>query len=291
MLAGALLTGVCFAQSSTESQTSGSASQSGSVSADKSSMQAGSQTSANASEQAAASKKAGSQSSEATASNQLAAASTVHATLAKPVDARKSKPGDAVVAKTTEDMKSEGHVVIPKGSKILGHVTEVKARAKGQSESAIGIAFDRAMLKDGHEMPFTATIQAIAASEANASAAAMGDDVMAGGSGTASGQAGSRAGGGMVNGAVRPVGAAAGTLVNTAGSAANNAGATVNGAASSTLGTSSRLSASSHGAIGLQGLSLNAQAANSTQGSVISSNSQNVHLDSGTQLILRVNSQ
>ena len=31
----------------------------------------------------------------------------------------------------------------------MGHVTEAKARAKGQSDSAVGLAFDHAVLKDG----------------------------------------------------------------------------------------------------------------------------------------------
>jgi len=262
MLAAALLTGISLAQSSAESQTSGSASQSTSASADKSGAQA-------------------------TAANQMAAGSTIQATLAKPVDARKNKAGDEVVAKTTEDVKSNGQVVVPKGSKIIGHVTEVKARGKGESDSAVGIAFDRATLKDGREMPLSASIQAIARSEQNASAAMMGDEgAMAGGSagGMSSGRTG--ASGGMIGGATRTAGAATGTVTNTVGSAA---GGTVNGAGSAA--SMARISSNSQGVIGLKGLSLNAEAANSTQGSVISSNSQNVHLDSGTRLVLRVSSQ
>jgi hypothetical protein len=37
---------------------------------------------------------------------------------------------------------------------------------------------------------------------------------------------------------------------------------------------------------GLEGLNLNTAAANSTQGSLITSTGKNVHLDSGTQLLL-----
>ena len=265
MLAVALLTGISLAQGSAESQTSGSASQSTSASADKSGAQA-------------------------TAANQVAAGSTIQATLAKPVDARKNKAGDEVVAKTTEDVKSNGQVVIPKGSKIIGHVTEVKARGKGESDSTIGIAFDRATMKDGREMPLSATIQAIARSEENASAATMGDQSsMAGPSagGMSSGRGGAT--GGVMGGTARTVGAATGTVANTTNTVGNAAGGTVSGAGSAA--SMARISSNSQGVIGLKGLSLNAESANSTQGSVISSNSQNVHLDSGTQLVLRVNNK
>ena len=47
------------------------------------------------------------------------------------------------------------------------------------------------------------------------------------------------------------------------------------------------LSGSTHGVVGLSGSSLSSSA----QGSVVSSTSQNVHLDSGTQMLLLVNKQ
>ena len=70
------------------------------------------------------------------------------------------------------------------------------------------------------------------------------------------------------------IGLLAGTL--------NGAASVPNGAASSTL------SSTSHGVSGLNGLSLSTAAQNSTEGSVISSASKNVHLDSGTEMILQV---
>ncbi|PYU03506.1 MAG: hypothetical protein DMG33_16595 [Acidobacteria bacterium] len=42
----------------------------------------------------------------------------------------------------------------------------------------------------------------------------------------------------------------------------------------------------SRGVFGLNGLNLNTAASNSTQGSLITSTGKNVHLDSGTQLLL-----
>jgi len=55
--------------------------------------------------------------------------STLRAERIKPVDARKNKPGDEVLAKVIHDVKVNGGVVIPIGSRLVGHVTEVRARS------------------------------------------------------------------------------------------------------------------------------------------------------------------
>jgi type IV secretory pathway VirB10-like protein len=91
----------------------------------------------------------------------LPAGTTLQAELTKPVDARKSNPGDRVLAKVTHGVKVNGSVVIPKGSRLVGHVTEVKARSKDQATSYVGIAFDRAVSKNGTEMSLALGIQAI----------------------------------------------------------------------------------------------------------------------------------
>jgi hypothetical protein len=213
----------------------------------------------------------------------LAAGSTIHATLAKPVDARHSKPGDQVMAKTTENVKSEGQVVLPKGSKIVGHVTEAKAFSKGQSESAVGIAFDYAVLKDGREVPLAASIQAIASPQAS-SPADPGDNSMLEAGSTGTRAAVGNPAGGALAGSGRAVGTSGGTLVNTSSAVGSVRSGTLQGASSA----SGALSSSSHGAIGLTGISLDSAANSSTRGSRISSPSQNVHLDAGTQMILEV---
>lgn len=285
----ALFSGVSLAQTAAQAQASGSASESSSVSANQSGAQVQSQTGAQAASQGALSTGEGNNSAQASSASQLASGSTIHAQLEKPVDARKCKPGDEVVAKTTQNVKSNGETVLPKGSKIIGHVTEAKARAKGQSESALGIAFDHAVLKDGREVPLAASIQAISSSQASSSAD-LGNDSLGNGSAMAgkstSGMAsgGASPAGGVLGGSGRAVGTTGGVLTNTAGSLGGSATGAVGGAASA----SGALTSSSHGVVGLKGLSLDSAAANSTQGSVISSTTQNVHLDSGTQMILQV---
>jgi hypothetical protein len=285
-----LLAGMCWAQSSAGAQASTSASQNTQVSADKSGAQATSTTDTNASQAATASGKSG----EVSAANQLAAGSTVQAELTKPVDVRKNKPGDEVVAKTTQDVKSDGHVVIPKGSKIVGRVTQAQARAKGQEESQLGMAFDHAVLKDGTQVPAAFTIQAIGRSESEAAAAtaAETDGMMAGGGAggmtSAGGGAGMQGRGGLggvtstAGGVVNSTGSVAGGAVNTAG----GAGAGVTGGAT---GVTGNLGATSQGVVGLPGMTLSSATSNMAGvGSVISSKESNVRLDSGTRMILGV---
>src|SRR6476659_3448343 len=84
------------------------------------------QAGAQASGKGAASSSASAQEGQNSAS--LSSGTAMNAALSQPIDAKKNKPGDAVTARTTEATKSEGKVVIPKGSKLVGHVTEAKAR-------------------------------------------------------------------------------------------------------------------------------------------------------------------
>ena len=80
----------------------------------------------------------------------IAAGSVIPVQLTKTVDAKKAKTGDEVVAKVTQDMKTQsGDVLVPKDTTVIGHVTEAQARNKEQKESQLAIAFDRAMGK-GH---------------------------------------------------------------------------------------------------------------------------------------------
>jgi hypothetical protein len=225
-------------------------------------------------------------SSAGSAGAAVAQGTTIQAVLAKPVDSRKSKVGDEVVAKATQDVKSDGQVVVPKGTRLLGHVTEARAKVKGESDSALGIAFDKAVLKDGRELPLPLGIQALAVTQARASAAMEGDNMM----GSPGMSTGGHASGGLLGGATAPVGAVAGTATNTLGSAGSTAGGAVHGATQGMTAEGS-LTSSAHGVVGLPGMSLNGQASSSTLGSVITSQGQNVHLDSGTQMVLRVNAQ
>ena len=235
------------------------------------------------------------------AQGSLAAGTAVKAELDKSLDSKKLKVGDSVTARTTESVKEDGKVVLPKGTKLLGHVTRASARSKGDSDSTLALEFDSAQLKGGHEMAVQLNLHAMAA-PADVTPIG-GDDLQAMGNTGASGSAGgmNRGGagapvGGAVSGAAsttaRTTGGIAGaadstvnSTTNAAGGAAEAAGATSQGAVGG-VNASGQLNANSRGVFGLNGLSLNADASNSAQGSVIASSGKSVRLDSGTRLLL-----
>ena len=283
ILAGALF-GYC-ASAGAQSQASSSTSSNTSVQADKSGTQVSNSNAASGS------------ASAGNNSASLASGTAINAELSQPVDAKKNKPGDVVTAKTTSATKSNGNVVIPKGTKLVGHIREAKPRAKGESESAVGIVFDKAVMKNGQEIPLNVALQAVAASQTAASSSVAQDDLYAGGGAVSGAGAGGRgSGGGVLGGARSTAGATAGSVANTAGnvgggavnSTANVAG-TATGAARGAVGglnAAGELTSNSQGVFGLEGLNLNSATSSSTQGSLITSSSKNVHLDSGTKLLL-----
>jgi hypothetical protein len=235
----------------------------------------------------------------------------MQAALTHPVDCKKNKPGDTVTATNTEAVTSNGQVVIPKGSKLVGHVTEAqqhekKGKNKEGRDSALGIAWDKAVLKNAQEVPLNASIQALASAQGQASSTIndadmpIGGSAMASGSGSGRGALGGVGGvgstaGGAVAAATRPVGAvgstagavtlttssAVGSTANVAGSATGTAAGTVGG-----LNAAGQFVSNSRGVFGLNGLSLTSAISNSTEGSLITSSTQNVHLDSGTRMLL-----
>jgi hypothetical protein len=226
-------------------------------------------------------------------SGALASGTNLQAELTKPVDAKKAKPGDQVTAKLTQDVKANGHVVLHKGSKLMGHVTEAQARSKGQAESKLGIVFDKAQLKGGEEASINAVIQALApparatalagADETGSLSAPMGGGAPAGGGGGLVG--------GVTRGAGSTLGSATGSVSNVGGGAVAGVNSTVNSAAGTAAGglnAQGALMSTSRGVVGLQGLTLNSASAAGAQTSVISSTTQNVKLESGTQMILQV---
>jgi hypothetical protein len=269
--------------------------QAGAQSSGQASVEAG-KTQAQATGNASGSTSASAQNGQANAS--LASGTAFNAALSAPIDSKKCKPGDPVNAHSTEAVKSEGKTVIPKGSKLVGHVTQASARAKGESESSLGIVFDKAILKNGQEIPLNAGIQAIASAQSGASAAGADVDSM-GGIGASAAGSGAAGGRSALGGVTSTAGGAVGTVTNTAANAGGIAGGAVNSAANAGgsiagaskgavggLNAAGQLTSSSQGVFGLNGLNLNAAASNATEGSVITSAGKNVHLDSGTRMLL-----
>jgi len=285
----AIAVGTLFCISAAAQPQSGA--QAGAQSSTQTSVQAG-QTQAQASGNTSASAQNG------PANGSLAGGTAINAELSSPIDSKKCKPGDPVNAHSTEAVKSEGKTVIPKGAKLVGHVTQASARVKGESESSLGIVFDKAILKNGQEIPLNAGIQALASGQSSASAAGSDVDTMGsmGGSAAGSGMAGGRGAlGGVTSTAGGAVGAVTNTAANVGGTAggavnsASNAGGSIAGASKGAVGglnTAGQLTSNSQGVFGLNGLNLSTAASNATQGSVITSAGKNVHLESGTRMLL-----
>lgn len=78
------------------------------------------------------------------------------------INTKKAKPGEAVVVKTTEKAAMANGVVIPKGSKILGHVTDVQAHTKQNPNAKVTLQFDKAQLKGGQTVPIKSVIESVA---------------------------------------------------------------------------------------------------------------------------------
>jgi hypothetical protein len=224
-----------------------------------------------------------------------AGSSEMSATLSKPVDARKAKPGDSVTATSDKDAKSADGTSIKRGSKLVGHVTKSRPLDKSASGGAdtsagstLGIVFDKAVLKDGREVPLNATIQAISTAESDASRVSEMDDVGTSLAGARSGS-GRAASGGLAGGIG---GSVAGGVVGGVSHGMNGA---VGGVATGTLhsagavggpSSSGVLNSGSKGVFGIQGLDIVSSAAGSAEGSVITSSTRNVRLDGGTKMLL-----
>jgi hypothetical protein len=158
------------------------------------------------------------------------------------------------------------------------------------------------ILKRGRELPLHAGIQALAASSASAVASAIANemeaDAMASGGGSAYGNS-SASRPGMVGGVGSTAGATAGTVTNAAASVPESA-TSAGGSTAGSVGhgrTRHGLRPSyvqrpahcqQHRGNWHARIALSSQAAH---GSVIASYNQSVHLEGGTQIVLRVSSQ
>ena len=217
------------------------------------------------------------------------------AQLENTLDARHAKAGDRVVMKTTQAVRQNGEVVVPKGSRLIGHVTDVQQRTRNDNESVIGIAFDR--LQNGSmSMPIAATIvsitQARARTQSSASDDMFGSQTMTSSSSRSSTSAGSGTrggGGGLLGGVGNTVGGVVNTTTSTAGNVAG--GATT--AVGSTVGATTNATANTTGNLGgtLRGLQITQSSnASAEGGSTLSLTGGNLRLESGTTFNLSISS-
>ncbi len=222
--------------------------------------------------------------------NTLAADTTFLATLSRPVDTKKAKEGDQVTARIGQDVLAQGETIIPRGSRLFGHVTVAKPRSKGENQSELGIAWDRVTLKDGRELPLHAVLQAVAppvhlvpmpapiagGAQQGGMAGTMGNPGTSPGDVSASPRAGAPG---------AETGSQPGDEMGQLGSISNPAGT---GANPTVNRSGPVLMSRNSGVQGMPGVTLISEG---TRGSLLTDTQGNLKLETGTQIVLRVTNQ
>ncbi len=224
--------------------------------------------------------------------------------LSKTLKANKLKPGDKISARVSQDVISHGKVIVPEETELIGHVTEVRVRDGENSESRLGIVFDKILLKHFHDINVQAVVQSVAApvvrrsrvdepsqmlppslsgagprgsssmgpaSNSNASRAQINTNTPAASQSSANGSP-------VYTTPLTVKQSPSANAASGASAAELNAGA---GGSSLSVGTP-------QGVIGIKGLSLSSAPSADTPGPVIVSNTGNVKLEYGTQILLHV---
>jgi hypothetical protein len=213
--------------------------------------------------------------------------------LQSTLDVKKANVGDEVVLKTTKNIKENGRTIVPKGSKLIGRITEVQQGAKGNSTSQLGVIFDRLQTKD-----FTSEISATIVSITNlTSGARLGDtadaDLFGSSSTSASASGSSRAGGGLLGGTgglLNGTSSTLGSVTNTVGSTVNTGVQTVGNVAASTGQTVSSGTGSVFRTV--NGIQVSNSASGSAQASsTLSAPGKNLRIEKGAAIQLQLSSE
>jgi hypothetical protein len=177
---------------------------------------------------------------------------------------------------------SDGELVVAKDTKVIGHVTAAQARTKEQKESQVGITFDHAIMKDGNDVALPMSIQAVVGPE-NPNAGSSGGE-----GGGQSSPAAANNGGTQSNGNMRSGSMGSGAPAQAPAASAGGGEEPQTNTQATKRPPREPITGRTQGVVGIPDLKL-AMAGGGTQGSVLSSEKNNVKLDGGTLLLLRVN--
>ena len=159
---------------------------------------------------------------------------SVNGELQGNVDSKTAKVGDRVVLKTTAKVQTSDGSIIPKGSRLVGRVTDVQAHNGDRAVAQLGIAFDHAELKNSQSIAIHSIIRTVRPSPGVMAMDTMSSDDTMGAPMGGGGMSGGRMGGGGAQPLVGaqpiaggrgsgPLGTGSGPL-GSAGSATNEAG-------------------------------------------------------------------
>jgi hypothetical protein len=161
----------------------------------------------------------------------LESGTNIEAQLETALDVKKSKSGDRVVLKTTKAVRQNNRVVIEKGARLIGRVTEVQQKTRQNQVSRLSVVFEKIEVIN-LSAPVSATIIAFtqATTNANVGVSSMNSDVSGSTSSSASVSSSSGSGGGLLGGVGNTVGGAVNTTTQTVSGVTGTAGQTVGGA-------------------------------------------------------------
>jgi hypothetical protein len=87
--------------------------------------------------------------------------SSVTGELEGKLNSATAKVGDRVVLKTTDKVVTADGTMIPRGTRLVGHITQVQARDATHSFAQLAIAFDHAELKNGQSIAIFTLIRGV----------------------------------------------------------------------------------------------------------------------------------
>lgn len=200
--------------------------------------------------------------------------------LQSTVDVKKSRVGDEVVLKTTKSVKQNGQTMVPKGSRLIGRITDVQQKSKSNGASRLGMIFDRI---EGRNLaaPISASIVSITNASASSRLGDSADADIFGSSSTSArasgGSSSSGGGGGLLGGVTNTVGGVLNTTTQTVGGITNTAGQTAGNTAGS-LGQT------------INGIQISSSVNGSVQsGTTLSAANRNIRLEKGVMIGLQLN--
>jgi hypothetical protein len=116
--------------------------------------------------------------------------SSVNGELEGKLNSATAKVSDRVVLKTTEKVQTADGTVIPRGTRLLGHITQVQARDATHRFAQLAIAFDHAELKNGQSIAVFTLIRGVKPSPGVMGLNSMNSDAPMGGMGDSTNGAG-----------------------------------------------------------------------------------------------------
>jgi hypothetical protein len=121
--------------------------------------------------------------------------------LTKRIDTKGAKVGDGVEARVVAQSKLPDGTDLPRGTKFVGKVTDVKAKSKEDKNSHLAFSLDRAVTKDGKEIPVQAIVVSVTAPTSPSAPSAMSSPAPSsmGGVGSGAGGGGGVAGSGSAS--------------------------------------------------------------------------------------------